>query len=132
MKKMFVVILAVITAVAMLCGITVCAAPRYAYTTSVTSTLSISSNTAYCKSILRGDSTVTKIEAVQYLEKKNGTKWQIVSGCTWSDSANSRYLTVSNSKSGLSSGTYRVRAVFTVYSGTSYETVEKISSEVTN
>lgn len=132
MKKMFVVILAVITAVAMLYGITVCAAPRYAYTTSVTSTLSVSSNTAYCKSTLRGDSTVTKIEAVQYLEKKNGTKWQTVSGGTWNDSANSRYLTVSNSKSGLSSGTYRVRAVFTVYSGTSYETVEKISNEVTN
>lgn len=49
----------------------------------------------------------------------------------WSDSNNARFLTMSNSKSNLTSGTYRLRTVFTVYSGTSYETVEKVSSEVT-
>ena len=47
------------------------------------------------------------------------------------DTSNGFMLTLDNTKESLGSGTYRVRAVFTVYSGTKYETVEKTSKEVT-
>ncbi len=106
-------------------------ASYYLYTYDATSKLSISNKTASCKSVLTGLSTATKITATQYLEKKNGSKWGAVSGGTWSDSTNKNSLTMSNSKSDLSSGTYRLRTVFKVYSGVSYETFEKTSSEVT-
>ena len=88
-------------------------------------------DTAYCKSVIKGGSAVTQINATQYLEKKNGSKWEAVSNGTWSDSIKKKSFTMSNSKSRLSSGTYRLRTVFTVYNGTNYETVEKISLEVT-
>lgn len=108
--------------------------PRYAYTTSATSTLTISSGTAYCKSNAKGNGSVTKIVGTQYLEKRIGSgddDWSTVSGGTWINSTNNNSLTMSNSQSSLGSGTYRLRTVFTVYCGTSYETVEKLSKEVT-
>ena len=103
--------------------------PYYLYTYSVKSTLIISGNTAYCKSEIKGDSTVTQIYATQYLEKKNGDKWDIID--YWSDSVNGKSLSMSNSKDNLDSGTYRVRTVGTVYSGSKSEPVEKTSNEVT-
>lgn len=139
MKKIF---LALILAFTTLCsaGITTSAynnnyvneiSPYYLYTYQAKSTLEISGKSATCKSSLTGMTSVTKISATQYLEKKNGTKWETISGGTWSDSVNSSSLTMSNSKSNLSSGTYRLRTVFTVYCGNNYETVEKVSSEAT-
>jgi len=117
--------------ITMMCSITAYAVDaKYSYTTSATSTLTITSGTAYCKSTAKGNSTVTEIDAVQYLEKKSGSNWVAVSGGTWSGSANTRVLNMSNSKSNLSGGTYRLRTVFTVYNGSNSETVEKISSEV--
>lgn len=122
----------IITILSSLCGVTVCAVEaRYSYTTSATSTLYISSGTAACKSKARGKASATKIEAVQYLEKKSGSKWYVVTDGTWTDSVNDSLLIVSNNKSGLTSGTYRVRTVFTVYSGSNSEEVTAISTEVT-
>ena len=128
MKRRISAFMLIITILSTLCGVTVCAVePRYSYTT----TLYISSNTAYCKSKARGKTTATKIEAVQYLEKKSGSKWYVVTDGTWTDSVNDSLLIVSNNKSGLTSGTYRVRTVFTVYSGSDSEKVTAISKEVT-
>lgn len=117
-------------------GIPVCAYgggniafPYYLYTGSAKSNLAILSSTAYCKSEIKGDSTVTKIYATQYLEKKNGNKWDIVD--YWSDSVNGSSLTMSNSKDNLGSGTYHLRTVATVYSGSNSEPVVKTSMEVT-
>ncbi len=117
-------------------GIPVCAygggniaSPYYLYTGSAKSNLAVLSSTAYCKSEIKGDSTVTKISATQYLEKKNGNKWDIID--FWSDSVNGSSLTMSNSKDNLSSGTYHLRTVATVYSGSKYEPVVKTSMEVT-
>ena len=112
MKKSLSFFMAIVMALSSLCGITVCGAEmRYAYTISVSSRLSISSQTATCIS--------------------TGSKWYSVTDEPWSASANNYTLTVSNSKSSLSSGTYRLRTVFTVYSGSDSETIEKISKEVT-
>ena len=119
-------------------GIYVCAyngeniaSPYYLYTGSVESSLNIVGGTAYCKSVIKGDNTVTQINATQYLEKKNGDKWEVVKNCTWSDSVNGKSLTISNSKDNLGSGTYRVRTVGTVYSGSKSEPVSNTSKEVT-
>ena len=132
MKRRISAFMLIITILSSLCGVTVCAVEaRYSYTTTATSTLYISSNTAYCKSKARGKTTATKIEAVQYLEKKSGSKWYVVTDGTWTDSVNDSLLIVSNNKSGLTSGTYRVRTVFTVYSGSDSEKVTAISKEVT-
>lgn len=106
--------------------------PNYLYTLSGSSSLYISNGTASCYSQLTGiSSKTTKVVGYQYLEKKNGKKWETVSGGTWNDTSNGFMLTLDNTKESLGSGTYRVRAVFTVYSGTKYETVEKTSKEVT-
>ncbi|MCM1062684.1 MAG: hypothetical protein NC177_17055 [Ruminococcus flavefaciens] len=130
MKKRLFALLTISMALLMFLGVTVCAVEaRYAHTTSVTSNLTISNGTAYCKSSAQGDSTVTQIDGIQYLEKKNGDDWNIVD--SWSDSAKGNYLTMSNSKDNIGSGTFRVRTVFTVYSGSSSEVVEKISKEKT-
>lgn len=108
------------------------ASPNYLYTLNGSSILTISNNTASCYSQLTGiSSKTTKVVGNQYLEKNNGRTWETVSGGTWSDSADNFMLTLSNTKKSLGSGTYRVRAVFTVYSGKKCETVEKISNEVT-
>lgn len=105
--------------------------PYYLYTSKVTCQLSINNKTATCKSKLEGSTTVSTINGTHYLEKKNGKAWGTVSGCTWSNSTKTDSLTLENTKSSLGSGTYRVRAVFTVYCGSKSETVEVTSNEVT-
>lgn len=119
-------------------GISVCAynrentaSPYYLYANTVESSLNIVGGTAYCKSVIKGDSTVTQIYAIQYLEKKNGDKWEVVSNGTWSDSVKGNAFKMSNSKDNLGSGTYRVRTVGTVYSGSNSEPVSATSQEVT-
>ncbi len=93
--------------------------PRYAYTTSTTSTLIISGTTATCTSSAKGKTGVTKIEATQYLEKKiSEDEWESIDH--WHASVNGNILEgMTNTKSNLSSGTYRLRTVFVVYMGNS-------------
>lgn len=105
--------------------------PYYLYTYSAESNLNIVGDTAYCKSVIKGGSAVTQINATQYLEKKNGSKWESVSNGTWSDSINGKSLTLRNSMSNLDNGTYRVRTVATVYSDRELELIEKTSKEIT-
>ncbi len=132
MRKILVVIFTIVVAVVSFSEMKVSAVePRYAYVTSVTSALTISSNTAYCKSYVTCSDEVTKIEGVHYLEKKNGRKWDAVNEESWTGSSKYNSLNLNNSQSGLGSGTYRVRAVFTVYCGSDSEEVEKISKEET-
>lgn len=106
-------------------GISVC----YLYTNKVESALSISSKTATCKSTIRGISgTTTKIVVTQTLQKENGSSWDNVT--SWSKTYNSWYAIYKNTKSFLSSGTYRVKTVAKVYSGISYEIVTAYSRAV--
>lgn len=137
MKKMVIVVVLMLSTL-FSAGFSVCAyggkntiSPYYLYTYSVESNLTIVGDTAYCRSIIKGGSAVTQIDTTQYLEKKNGRKWEVVSNGTWSDSKKEKSLTLSNSMSNLNSGTYRVRTVATVYSNNESELVEKTSEEVT-
>ncbi len=99
--------------------------PRYAYLNSINTDLYINNGKATCASTIKGMPTVTKIVATQYLEKEVNGSWEIVS--LWNKTSYTNTLYMSNSKSNLVSGTYRVRTVAYVYSGTDYEIVEDIS-----
>ncbi len=102
------------------------AQPCYEYTLSAKSELTVSGDTATCSSRITGLSGVTKITAVQYLEKKTLWWWNPVD--SWEYTVNGAALEMYNSKSGLESGTYQVRTVFTVYLGTNSEEIEKCSA----
>lgn len=135
MKKPIIAIFLAIS-VLLSTGISVCAysgdntiSPYYLYTGSVESNLTIVGSTAYCESVIKGDRTVTQIYATQYLEKKNGNKWETIA--SWNDFVSGNSLTMNNSKDNLDSGTYHVRTVATVYSGSKSEPVVKTSKEVT-
>ncbi|MCR5143291.1 MAG: hypothetical protein K6C68_12345 [Ruminococcus sp.] len=97
------------------------------YTKSYSSTLTLTGNSSSCKSKLTGYSDTTKIVILQSLQKKddNGS-WTNVR----TSSTTIYYFagTLTNTYSGLAKGTYRVKSVFTVYSGFNYEILTKCSS----
>ena len=60
----------------------------YQYTNKISSDMSISNNTASCKSVVRGDSSLaTKVVITQTLQKKSGNSWTYVT--SWSKTFNS-------------------------------------------
>ncbi|MDE7287989.1 MAG: hypothetical protein K2N71_00605 [Oscillospiraceae bacterium] len=103
--------------------------PCYAYTDHLTTTLSISSNKeASCKTTIYGNSeTATKIVVTQYLEKKNGNSWDEVTH--WTNTFENWWCNFTNSYTITESGTYRLRSVAKVYSGSKYENVDITSTE---
>jgi hypothetical protein len=101
----------------------------YAYTSKITSTLSISSKNATCQSNVQGiTGTVTKIIITQTLQKKSNSTWSDVT--SWSKTVNTSGTRFNNTKSSISSGTYRVKTSAKVYSGSNYETVTAYSTTV--
>ncbi len=79
------------------------------------SMLSINGTTATCKSFVRGHSDVVEITAVQYLEKQGFLWiWDTYDDTTWTKTVYSNALTMSNTKTGLANGKYRLRTVFTL------------------
>lgn len=96
------------------------------------STLSFSGTTATCKSSYQGTATVKSVKIVQSLQKESiFWTWSTVGGEWTKTSTNVANVSFTNTKTGLASGTYRVKSVFTVTlnDGTS-ETVTVYSSEV--
>ncbi len=89
--------------------------PYYEKAVEAVSELSINGTTATCKSSVRGHSDVVEITAVQYLEKQGFLWiWSTYDNTTWTKTVYSNTLTMSNTKSGLSGGKYRLRTVFTL------------------
>ena len=90
---------------------------EYAIFNMSQSLLSISGSTATCTSSAVA-TTAQTITATQTLEKYSGWFWiwDEVSGATWDKTNNLTSLTMQNKKSGLSSGKYRLKTVFTVTS----------------
>lgn len=105
--------------------------PQYQFFFSCNSKLTLSDNDATCKSTVVGISgTTTKIVIYQVLQKKiSSSNWDDV--CSWDHTYYSFEASFTNYRYDLSSGTYRLKSQFTVYSGSSYETETKYSSEVT-
>lgn len=134
--------LAVLLSVAILCTL-ICipvsasnddVAPAYEMATFVDNDLSISSGTATCTSICSGNSSVTKTTVVQTLEKHSGWFWiwNSVDGASWTTTNYYNGANVSNSKAGLTSGTYRLKSDFTFTdSSGKTETITVYSDEVT-
>lgn len=96
-----------------------------------TSALTISSGKATCTSRFVGsDSTVKSVKITQTLEKFSFLWFWDVVGGEWNKTSNTSYSTFVNTKSGLTSGTYRVKSVFTVTMKTGQvETVTVYSAE---
>lgn len=74
--------------------------------------LSIENGTAYCSSSTTG-SNAASITVTQTLQKYWGLWiWNDVKGASWSGRVDGGSICLSNTKSGLDSGTYRVKSVF--------------------
>ena len=103
---------------------------QYVLANSCGSDLTINNGTATLESYAVGKASVTKIYAVQTLEKKSGLRW--TASAAFSNSSNRNRITLSNTKIGLNSGTYRIKAVFKLTSGDGKtETVTAYSNEIT-
>lgn len=132
-KKITATLLTVVISVLVLCTVVsangVSLYTTYLYTCS--STLTISGTTATCDSNATGYyGETTKISISQTLQKKNSSgDWEYVD--SWSETDQGYKGSATNYKYNLSSGTYRLKSVFTVYAGSDSETVEKYSFEKT-
>ena len=105
--------------------------PAYEYADSVSSRLYISEQTATCRSDADGCNVVS-ITVEQTLEKYSGWFWiwNNVDGASWTKTVNYNSISMSNTKSGLSSGTYRLKSVFTLTSSSGKtETITVYSEE---
>ena len=89
--------------------------PLYDIAKSAISTLTISGTNAQCTSRASGENTV-KITVEQTLQKYSGWFWiwNDVDGASWTGTENRSSISLSNTKSGLTSGKYRVKSVFTL------------------
>lgn len=106
---------------------------RYISSASKNSVLRISGTKAECTSNYSEMVTLKSINVVQTLEKHAYFwTWDTVGG-PWTKTAyNTTALSLTNSKTGLTSGTYRVKSVFTVITADGQtETVTVYSSEKT-
>lgn len=141
MKKIISLVFAAVTALMM--GISAFAAPDIyglsnnsstvysLYTQDVSSSLSISSRKATCKSVVTGIyGKATKIVVTQRLRKKVGNWWTYVE--TWEKTYYTSSCIYTNTKISLATGnTYDVETVAKVYSGTKNEQISVSSNEVT-
>ncbi|MGN0610176.1 MAG: hypothetical protein ACI4JI_00200 [Ruminiclostridium sp.] len=102
--------------------------------TNKSSQLTINGTTATCKSqIIDIIGTVKTVTIEQTLEKHWAFGWFFgVDGASWKTTTSSKSVTYQNTKTGLSSGTYRVKSVFTVTTTSGQtETVTVYSAEKT-
>lgn len=107
------------------------AAPAYEIARGSSSILTTSGTTATCVSKAEGQ--CVKITSEQTLEKYWGL-WICTSadGAHWTKTVNSRSISMSNTKSGLANGKYRLKTVFTLTdSSGKTETITVYSSEKT-
>lgn len=100
--------------------------PQYTYTDSCKASLSISGGTAYCSTKVSGKSTATKIQITMTLQKKTLLWWSDKS--EWTTTVNSSTALFEKTAS-TGSGTYRVKAVCKVYSGSASESITVYSAE---
>lgn len=101
--------------------------PAYIYAIDCYPELTITGTTAKCVSTAYGPaSVVTRIDAVQQLQEKNSDGDWVLNYC-WSETAYSNELTSTKYKYSLSHGRYRLKTVFTIYSGEKYSKYEKVT-----
>lgn len=87
--------------------------PYYEKAYNAWTELSINGTTADLASNVRGYSDVVEITAEQTLQKQGFLWiWSTYDGAEWTKTVYSNTLTMSNTKTGLSSGKYRLKTVF--------------------
>lgn len=94
------------------------ATPNWTLTVSARSSLYIDSTTVTCTSVVTGGSSVTKITVTQTLQKE-GFLWIYYTyddDSEWSTFTYNNIIHASNNKTGLTSGKYRLKSVFTLKS----------------
>lgn len=102
--------------------------PYYSYANTVTTTLRNSSGKAQCLADVVGFSnSTTKITITMTLQKKTLLWWSKVE--EWTTTVSNYYATLSKTYT-VESGKYRVKSVYTVYSGSENETITDYSSTV--
>lgn len=106
--------------------------PLYDIGYGACSDLCISGSTASCESRVTGDSAVT-ITVEQYLQKQGILWiWSTYDDAKWTKTVDANMLSMSNTKSGLTSGKYRLKTVFTLTDRNGKtETIKVYSEEVT-
>lgn len=106
---------------------------EYENVRSLSNSLTISSTTAYCDSVCTGFNNVVQITVTQTLQKFWGLwVWNDIDGASWQNTSMTNEIDISTSKSGLSSGTYRLKSVFTLWTQNGQtETITIYSSERT-
>ncbi len=88
--------------------------PLYDIAENVSSELNIVGTSAECRSRANGDDAVS-ITVEQTLQKYWGLWiWNDVEGAEWTRTVDRNSIYLTSSKSGLDSGTYRVKSVFTL------------------
>lgn len=103
--------------------------PLAAYTRSTYTNLAIVSGTATCVASLTGFSGITtQVDITMYLEKRYLFIW--MTDTSWSQTFYSYSGSMSEQHS-VSSGTYRVKAVYVAYSGSNSETITGYSDTIT-
>ncbi len=89
----------------------------YEYADTVQSSLYISSSSAECISCCESSSVVVEITVEQTLQKLWGLWiWNNVDGASWTKTRSGNAISLVSNKSGLTSGTYRLKSVFTLTS----------------
>ena len=103
--------------------------PRYSYTFLTYTGLDITTGgTAYCLADAEGyEGITTKIHIQMTLQRSIRRRWTDIA--TWEGTFNDIYATLSKTTT-TTTGTHRVKAIFTVYSGSDYEVIENISQEM--
>ena len=102
--------------------------PRFSYTNMVVTALDITTNgTAYCSASVEGyDGITTKVEIQMVLQKSIKRRWTDM--VTWEGTFND-VIGFLDEQTTVTTGTYRVKAVYTVYSGSAYEEITGYSQE---
>lgn len=105
--------------------------PLYDVSDYAYSTLSISGTSASCSSrVLRSDA--VEITATQYLQKQGFLWiWTTYDSTKWTKTVSTNVIYMSNTKTGLSSGKYRLKTVFKLtYSDGSTESITVYSDKM--
>lgn len=85
--------------------------PMYKIAQSPESVLACIGSNATCSSTTTG-ANVSSITATQTLQKCQGSAWTAVDGASWTSTVSASSISIQNTKSGLASGTYRLKTVF--------------------
>lgn len=143
MKRLFSIMLAMV--VTLLCSLSVSATdigwgnmdsniggtaePNWDYTNSAKAMISVSGNDVTGTSVIRANSSVTKITITTELQLKEGNSWRSIDGR--GTTVFSRDGSFTHTFKDVSDGKYRIKTIGRVYVGDNYETVYAYSTEMT-